>query len=81
MGLLAICNHVIDKWVFYSLIACFDLFLGNIDQKQYTDRIKAIIEFLGPHLSTDDLSKIWSMQSRHAIQVSISNVALCCTAG
>ncbi|XP_037071034.1 ubiquitin carboxyl-terminal hydrolase 24-like [Pollicipes pollicipes] len=42
---------------------------GNIDQKQYTDRIKAIIEFLGPHLSTEDLSKIWSMQSRHAIQV------------
>ena len=47
----------------------FVFFTGNIDQKQYTDRIKAIIEFLGPHLSTDDLSKIWSMQSRHAIQV------------
>ena len=35
---------------------------GNIDQVQYTDRIKAIVEFLGPRLSNDELSKMWHLQ-------------------
>ncbi len=35
---------------------------GNIDQVQYTDRIKAIVEFLGSRLSNDDLTKMWRLQ-------------------
>jgi ubiquitin carboxyl-terminal hydrolase 9/24 len=35
---------------------------GNIDQVQYTDRIKAIVEFLCPRLGTDDLDKMWQLQ-------------------
>ena len=34
---------------------------GNIDQVQYTDRIKAIVEFLGPKLSPDELTNIWNL--------------------
>ena len=34
---------------------------GNIDQVQYTDRIKAIVEFLGPKLSPEELTNIWSL--------------------
>ncbi len=36
--------------------------LGNIDQAQYCDRIKGIIELLGSKLSLDELSKIWKIQ-------------------
>ena len=35
---------------------------GNIDHIQYTDRIKAIVEFLGPRLSVEELSKMWNLQ-------------------
>ena len=34
---------------------------GNIDHVQYTDRIKGLVEFLGPRLSSDELSQIWTM--------------------
>ncbi|KAI9556016.1 hypothetical protein GHT06_018579 [Daphnia sinensis] len=34
---------------------------GNIDHVQYTDRIKGLVEFLGPRLSSDELSQIWAM--------------------
>jgi len=34
---------------------------GNIDQVQYTDRIKAIVEFLGPRLSPEELTNIWNL--------------------
>ena len=33
---------------------------GNIDQVQYTDRIKAIVEFFGPRLSSEELTNIWN---------------------
>nr|XP_044995148.1 ubiquitin carboxyl-terminal hydrolase 24 isoform X2 [Jaculus jaculus] len=36
---------------------------GNIDQAQYCDRIKGIIELLGSKLSLDELTKIWKIQS------------------
>jgi len=34
---------------------------GNIDQVQYTDKIKSIVEFLGPNLSADEIRSIWSL--------------------
>ena len=38
------------------------MFLGNIDQVQYCDKIKNIVDFLGVKLSIDELTKIWEMQ-------------------
>ncbi|MEQ2170516.1 hypothetical protein GOODEAATRI_001016 [Goodea atripinnis] len=35
---------------------------GNIDQAQYCERIKGIIELLGSKLSLDELTKIWRIQ-------------------
>jgi len=32
---------------------------GNVDQVQYTDKIQAIVEFLGPRLSNEELGKMW----------------------
>ncbi len=34
---------------------------GNIDQVQYTDRIQAIVEFLGPQLKEEELTKMWRL--------------------
>ncbi len=34
---------------------------GNIDQVQYTERLQAIVEFLGPKLEKDELTKMWSL--------------------
>lgn len=42
---------------------------SNIDQAQYMDKIKGIIEFIGPRLSLEELTKIWSMQDRQNCQV------------
>ncbi|XP_077980970.1 ubiquitin carboxyl-terminal hydrolase 24-like [Glandiceps talaboti] len=36
---------------------------GNIDQSQYCDKIKGIVEFLGSRLSLEELTKIWKMQN------------------
>ncbi|XP_035828590.1 LOW QUALITY PROTEIN: ubiquitin carboxyl-terminal hydrolase 24 [Aplysia californica] len=36
---------------------------GNIDQAQYCDKIKGIVDFLGAKLSVDELAMIWKMQN------------------
>ncbi|XP_070196439.1 ubiquitin carboxyl-terminal hydrolase 24-like isoform X2 [Littorina saxatilis] len=36
---------------------------GNIDQAQYCDKIKGIVDFLGSRLSVDELAMIWKMQN------------------
>ncbi|EMP33605.1 Ubiquitin carboxyl-terminal hydrolase 24 [Chelonia mydas] len=46
---------------------------GNIDQAQYCDRIKGIIELLGSKLSLDELTKIWRIQSGQSSTV-IENI-------
>lgn len=38
------------------------MLVGNIDQVQYTDKIKGIVEFTGHRLSLEELTKIWKMQ-------------------
>ncbi|KAJ3599696.1 hypothetical protein NHX12_033652, partial [Muraenolepis orangiensis] len=46
---------------------------GNIDQAQYCERIKGIIELLGSKLSMDELSKIWKIQAGQSSTV-IENI-------
>jgi len=43
---------------------------GNIDQVQYTDRIKSIVEFLGPRLSLEELTKMWNLQVSNKLDAS-----------
>lgn len=43
---------------------------GNIDQAQYCERIKGIIELLGSKLSLDELSKIWRIQVSGTVNTS-----------
>ncbi|KAM6962810.1 ubiquitin carboxyl-terminal hydrolase 24 isoform 2-T2 [Aplochiton taeniatus] len=46
---------------------------GNIDQAQYCERIKGIIELLGSKLSMDELTKIWRIQAGQSSTV-IENI-------
>lgn len=39
-----------------------DLCSGNIDQGQYCEKIKGIVEFMGMRLLPEELSAIWKMQ-------------------
>lgn len=43
------------------------LITGNIDQMQYCDKVKNLVEHLGTKLSLEELSKIWRMQVLKAI--------------
>lgn len=33
---------------------------GSIDQAQYCEKVKKIVEHVGPHLSREDLEKLWN---------------------
>lgn len=47
---------------------------GNIDQAQYTDRIKAIVEFLCPKLRKEDLDRIWHLHDASSNSQIMENV-------
>jgi hypothetical protein len=36
--------------------------IGNIDQKQYVEKVRILIEFIAPHILKEDIEKIWKMQ-------------------
>jgi ubiquitin carboxyl-terminal hydrolase 9/24 len=56
----AISTEAVLEWMSENKILSVVL-EGNIDQVQYTDRIKAIVEFLGPRLSLEELTNIWNL--------------------
>lgn len=51
-------NSKIEALIFTT----FSFYLGNIDQTQYCDKLKVIVEFIGSRLSAEELTKIWKMQ-------------------
>ena len=60
-GAAAAGNHIgidqVVEWMAENRVLSVAL-EGNIDQVQYTDRIKSIVEFLGTRLSNEELSKV-----------------------
>ncbi|XP_014661859.1 PREDICTED: ubiquitin carboxyl-terminal hydrolase 24-like [Priapulus caudatus] len=60
-------KHAIDSekildWLVNNKVLSIAL-EGNIDQAQYCDKIKGIVEFLGTRLTLEELSKIWQLQT------------------
>ncbi|KAJ8306054.1 hypothetical protein KUTeg_016599 [Tegillarca granosa] len=51
----------ISEWLVENKVLSIAL-EGNIDQAQYCDKIKGIVDFLGSELSLDELTMIWKMQ-------------------
>ncbi|KAK2704726.1 ubiquitin carboxyl-terminal hydrolase 24-like [Artemia franciscana] len=47
---------------------------GNIDHIQYTERIKNLLEFLGPKLSKEDLTHIWALADRQTSYQAVDNI-------
>ncbi len=40
----------------------FFLSIGNIDQNQYVDKVRIILDFIAPRISKEDIETIWKMQ-------------------
>ncbi|XP_052274227.1 ubiquitin carboxyl-terminal hydrolase 24-like isoform X2 [Dreissena polymorpha] len=53
--------ETIQAWLLENRVLSIAL-EGNIDQAQYCDKIKGIVDFLGTDLSSDELTSIWKMQ-------------------
>ncbi|KAL3868453.1 hypothetical protein ACJMK2_041259 [Sinanodonta woodiana] len=58
----AISSEKILDWMVKNKVLSIAL-EGNIDQAQYCDKIKGIVDFLGTELSLDELSMIWKLQN------------------
>ena len=56
-------SEEVQRWMAENRVLSVAL-EGNIDQVQYTDRIQAIVEFLGPRLEESELTKMWRMAER-----------------
>ncbi|XP_071548346.1 ubiquitin carboxyl-terminal hydrolase 24-like isoform X1 [Panulirus ornatus] len=54
---------VIQEWMTSKRVLSLAL-EGNIDQVQYTDRMKELVEFMGPKLREEELSRIWLMAEK-----------------
>ena len=52
-------------------------FIGNIDQAQYCDKIKGLVDFLGSELSTEELNMIWKMQVTLLIKIMLKSSLAC----
>ncbi|KAG7165384.1 Ubiquitin carboxyl-terminal hydrolase 24-like 1 [Homarus americanus] len=54
---------IIQEWMTSKRVLSLAL-EGNIDQVQYTDRMKELVEFMGPKLQEEELSRIWYMAEK-----------------
>ena len=57
----AIYQRKITDWLLENKVLSVAL-EGNIDQTQYCDKIKNLVDFLGRRLTREELAKIWNMQ-------------------
>lgn len=51
--------------------------IGNILQKQYMEKVRVLVEFIVPHISKEDIEKIWKMRVefiRHQRRDTLSNI-------
>ncbi|XP_069185948.1 ubiquitin carboxyl-terminal hydrolase 24 isoform X1 [Procambarus clarkii] len=54
---------IIQEWMTSKRVLSLAL-EGNIDQVQYTDRMKELVEFMGPKLQEEELTRIWHMAEK-----------------
>ncbi|KAK4305331.1 hypothetical protein Pmani_022773 [Petrolisthes manimaculis] len=56
-------KDIVQEWMTSKRVLSLAL-EGNIDQVQYTDRMKELVEFMGPKLEDEELSRIWHMAEK-----------------
>ncbi|CAL4091223.1 unnamed protein product, partial [Meganyctiphanes norvegica] len=54
---------IIQEWMTNKRVLSLAL-EGNLDQVQYTDRMKELVEFMGPKMTSEDLTRIWHMADK-----------------
>jgi len=50
------------------------LSIGNIDQNQYVDKVRIILDFIAPRISKEDIETIWKMQVGNSVIISNENI-------
>jgi hypothetical protein len=50
------------------------LSIGNIDQNQYVDKVRIILDFIAPRISKEDIETIWKMQVGNSVIISHGNI-------
>lgn len=54
-------EEVLSEWIVTQQILSLAV-EGNIDQAQYCDKIKTIVEFIGDRIKNEEISALWKMQ-------------------
>ena len=57
----AIDKEKILEWLVENTVLSISLD-GHIDQSQYCDKIKKVVEFIGDKLNSDELAQLWKLQ-------------------
>lgn len=54
-------EDVLSEWIISEKVLSLAV-EGNIDQSQYCDKIKTIVEFIGDRIKDEEISALWEMQ-------------------
>ncbi|CAK8688756.1 unnamed protein product [Clavelina lepadiformis] len=65
----AIDKEKILEWLVENTVLSISLD-GHIDQSQYCDKIKKVVEFIGDKLNSDELAQLWKLQNNASLSVS-----------
>jgi ubiquitin carboxyl-terminal hydrolase 9/24 len=52
---------VLTEWIINRSILSLAV-EGNIDQSQYCEKIKTIVEFIGDRINNEEIKNLWNMQ-------------------
>ena len=58
---LTIKEDTLIEWIISQRILSLSV-EGNIDQSQYCDKIKIIVEFIGDRIKNEEIGELWNMQ-------------------
>ncbi|CAF4832996.1 unnamed protein product, partial [Rotaria magnacalcarata] len=54
-------RDVVSEWVIEHSILSKAL-EGNIDQNQYVEKVRTLMDFIAPRILKEDIETIWKMQ-------------------
>lgn len=46
---------------------------GHIDQSQYCDKIRSVVQFIGDKLNGDELTQLWNLQVRSGLLLAVQS--------
>ena len=58
---ISLSEENLTKWIVENRILSLAV-EGNIDQSQYSEKLKTIVEFIAECITNEEISTLWSMQ-------------------